>query len=134
MSDELTVVEELVTKFLLELMTERVMSERGVSIGIQASSMRGLLASPSTTHRARPSCEKRTKHKDDLVNAKLILRILLAYLQPLSGAINRDSVPRDFEYVLVTAYLSKEVCTVCADQNKLAALKFSDFNLDDRKV
>jgi hypothetical protein len=43
-------------------------------------------------------------------------------------------VPRDFEYVLVTAYLPKEVCAVRADQNKLTALKFSDFNLGDRKV
>jgi hypothetical protein len=43
-------------------------------------------------------------------------------------------VPRDFEYALVTAYLPKEVCVVRADQDKLAVLKFSDFNLDDRKV
>jgi hypothetical protein len=41
MSDELTAVEESVTEFLLDLMTERVMSERGVSTGVQASSMRG---------------------------------------------------------------------------------------------
>jgi hypothetical protein len=43
-------------------------------------------------------------------------------------------VPRDFEYALVTAYLPKEVRTVRVDQNKLAALNFSDFNLDDWKV
>jgi hypothetical protein len=43
-------------------------------------------------------------------------------------------VPRDFEYTLVTAYLPKEVRAVRADQDKLAALKFSDFNLGDRKV
>jgi hypothetical protein len=43
-------------------------------------------------------------------------------------------VPRDFEYVLVTAYLPKEVRAVRADQDKLAELKFSDFNLGDRKV
>jgi hypothetical protein len=42
MSDELIVVEESVTEVLLDLMTERVISERGVSIGVQASSMRGL--------------------------------------------------------------------------------------------
>ena len=62
MSDELTAVEESVTKFLLDLMIERVMSERGVSIGVQASSMRGLSTSLSTT-RVGPSClvdEKRT--------------------------------------------------------------------------
>jgi hypothetical protein len=35
---------------------------------------------------------------------------------------------------MITAYLSKGVRVVCADQDKLAALKFSDFNLGDRKV
>jgi hypothetical protein len=43
-------------------------------------------------------------------------------------------VPRDFEYTLVTAYLSKGIHAVRADQDKIAALKFSDFNLEDRKV
>jgi hypothetical protein len=35
---------------------------------------------------------------------------------------------------LVTAYLPKGIRAVRADQDKIAALKFSDFNLDDRKV
>jgi hypothetical protein len=52
---------------------------------------------------------------------------------PLSGVVNRDSVPSDFEYALVTAYLTKGVRTVHVDQDKLAALKFSDFSLGDRK-
>jgi hypothetical protein len=43
-------------------------------------------------------------------------------------------VPRDFEYALVTAYFPKGIHVVCADQEKIAALKFNDFNLDDRKV
>jgi hypothetical protein len=68
------------------------------------------------------------------VNAKLILSILPAYLPPLSSAINRDSVPREFEYALVTAYLPKGIRAVHTDQEKIAALKFSDFNLGDRKV
>jgi hypothetical protein len=54
MSDEITTVEESVTKVLLDLMTERVMSERGVSTGVQASSTRGLSTSSSTA-RAGPS-------------------------------------------------------------------------------
>jgi hypothetical protein len=117
-------------------MTERVMSERGVSIGVQASSTKGLPASPSTTRDgpSHPVDEKRTKHKDDLANAKLISGILPTYLPPLSITINRDSVPRDFEYALVTAYLPKGIRVVHVDQDKIAALKFSDFNLDDRKV
>jgi hypothetical protein len=117
MSDELTVVEESVTEVLLNLMTERFMSERGVSTGVQAYSMRGLSASPSTTRAgpSKPVYEKRTKHRDDLTNSKLIPSILPTYLLPLSGVINRDSVPRDFEYALVTAYLSKGIHAVRSD-------------------
>jgi hypothetical protein len=134
MSDELSAAEKIVEEVLIDLMTERVMS---MSIGVQASSMRGLPASPSTAHGARPSRpsdEKRTKHRDDLANAKLIPSILPTYIPPLSGTVNRDSVPRDFEYTLVTTYLPKGIRAVRADQDKIAALKFSDFNLGDRKV
>jgi hypothetical protein len=48
MSDELATVEESLIEVLLDLMTERVMSERGLSTGLQETSTRGLLASPST--------------------------------------------------------------------------------------
>jgi hypothetical protein len=88
MSDELIIVEKYVEEVLIDLMTERVMS---MSIGVQASPMRGLPTSPSTACRARPSRpsdEKRTKHKDDLANAKLISTILLAYIPPLSVTVN----------------------------------------------
>jgi hypothetical protein len=43
-------------------------------------------------------------------------------------------VPRYFEYELITVYLPKGIRAVCAYQDKIAVLKFSDFNLDDRKV
>jgi hypothetical protein len=136
MFDELTTTEESVTEVLLELRTKRVMSERGLSTGLQASSTRGLAASPSTAHAgpSRPTNEKRTKHRDDLTNAKLIPSILLAYLPPLSGAINHDNVPREFKYAVIIAYLPKGVRAVRADQDKLATLKFSDFNLEDWKA
>jgi hypothetical protein len=90
----------------------------------------------SSTARANPSQEidkKRTKHRDDLVNAKPIPSILPAYLPPLSSAITRDSVPCKFEYALITAYLPKEVRAFHSNQDKLTTLKFSDFNLSDRK-
>jgi hypothetical protein len=35
---------------------------------------------------------------------------------------------------MITAYLPKGVHVVCANQDKLVALKFSDFNLGDTKV
>jgi hypothetical protein len=136
MSDELSAAEKIVEEVLIDLMTERVMSEREMSASIQASSTRGLQASPSTAHGAgssRPSAEKRTKHRDDLANAKLIPSILSDYIPPLVGAVSRDSVPREFEYTMVTAYLPKGIRTVRAQQDKITALKFSDFNLGDRK-
>jgi len=52
----------------------------------------------------------------------------------MSDAINLDSVPREFEYALVTTYLPKGICTVCTNQENIATLKFSHVNLDDRKV
>jgi hypothetical protein len=70
MSDKFSAAEKFFKEVLIDLMTERVML---MSVGIQASSMRGLQASPLTTHGSRssqPSAEKRTKHKDDLTNAK----------------------------------------------------------------
>jgi hypothetical protein len=105
MSDELSAIEKSVEEVLIDLMAEKVMST-----GIQASSTRGVQASPSTARRSgpsRPTAEKRTKHRDDLANVKLILTILPDYIPPLAGAVSRDSVPRDFDYTLVTAYLRR---------------------------
>jgi hypothetical protein len=134
MSDELSTVEKVVEEGLIDLMTKRVML---MSTGIQASSTRRLPASFSIACGAkpsRPSDEERTKNMDDLVNAKLISTILPTYLPPLSGAINRDNVPRYFEYALITAYLLKGIQAVRANQDKLVALKFSEFNLKYHKV
>jgi hypothetical protein len=99
-----------VKKVLIDLMTERVMS-----MGVQASSTRGEEASPSTARRSGPSrvvTINRTKHKDDLANAKLILTILPDYIPPLAGVVSRDSVLRDFDYTLVIAYLPKGIRVV----------------------
>jgi hypothetical protein len=137
MSDELSTVEKVVEEVLTDLMTERVMSERRMSIGVQSFLLGGVQASPSTTHGAGPSrtiTETRTKHRDDIENAKFISRILSVYIPPLSGKINRNSVPRDFEYKLIIVYLLKGVCTVRVDQDKLTTLKFNDFNLGDLKT
>jgi hypothetical protein len=65
------------------------------------------------------------------MNANMISSILPTYIPLLSGAINRDSVPKYFEYALVTAYLPKGIR---AYQDQIVALNFSDFNLGDRKV
>jgi hypothetical protein len=131
MSDELNTAEKIVEEVLIDLMAEKVMSA-----GIQASSTRGVQASPSTARGSRPSrpaAEKRTKHRDDLENVKLIPTILPDYIPPLAGAVSRDSVPRDFDYTMVTAYLPKGIRAVRTQQDKIATLKFNDFNLGDRK-
>jgi hypothetical protein len=115
MSEELSVLEESMKEVLVDLRMEKIMSERRMSAGVQASSISGVQASPSTTHGARNSIivtETRMKHIDDITNDKLILRILLAYLPPLSGSINRDNVPRNFYYALVMAYLPKGIHAV----------------------
>jgi hypothetical protein len=98
--------------------------------------MRGVQASSSIAREgtSRAGVERRTKHKDNIANANLVPSILLAYIPSLSGAINKDNVPRDFEYTLVKTYLPKGVCTIHADHDKITSLKFSDFNLGDHKV
>jgi hypothetical protein len=81
MSEELSAVEESVKEVLIDLMNERVMS-----VGVQDSSTRGVQASPSTAHGSRPSraaTEKRTKHRDDLVNE--VITIYPTRLHPTPG-------------------------------------------------
>jgi hypothetical protein len=131
MSNEINVVENSVKEVLIKLMAEKVMS-----IGIQSSSMRGVQASPSNSCKSEPSRaanEKRTKHRDDLENIKLIPSILPDYFSPLYGAVNRDSVPKDFEYTLIIVYLPKRICTVKPQQDKLLNLNINEFNLGDHK-
>jgi hypothetical protein len=85
MSEALSAAEKVVEEILIDLMTEKSMS---MYEAIHASSTGTVQASLSTAHGVGPSRERQTKHKDDLVNAKLILNILPTYLPPLSGAIN----------------------------------------------
>jgi hypothetical protein len=84
MSDEIRVVEKSIEEILIDLMVEKVMS-----IGVQASSMRGVKESSS--------------------NAKLIPSILPNYIPSLAGTVSRDSVPRDFDYTFIIVYLSKGI-------------------------
>jgi hypothetical protein len=106
-----------VKEVLIDLMIERVMFERVMFVGVQASSKRGVKESPSNDRRAapsQPSLEKRTKYRDDLENAKLIPTILSDYISPLAGVVIRDSVLRYFEYTMVTVYLLKGIHAVQA--------------------
>jgi hypothetical protein len=110
MSKEHSAVENSVEEILIDLMAEKVLSA-----GAQASSTRGVQASPSTARRSGPSrdgTEKWSKHRDDLVNAKLIPSIMPNYIPPLVGTVSCDSVPRDFDYTLIIVYLPKGICVV----------------------
>jgi hypothetical protein len=134
MSNELSTAENIVEELFIKLMTERVMS---MFTGIQTSSTRGIPTYPSTAHGAGPSRssdEKRTKNRDDLENSKPIPTILPTYIPTLSSVVNRDNIPRDFKYALVTTYLPKGIQAVRENQDKIITLKFSHFNLGDRKV
>ena len=53
MSDELSAIEKIVEEVLIDLMTERVISEREMSTSIQASLTRGVQTSLSTTRGVR---------------------------------------------------------------------------------
>jgi hypothetical protein len=131
MSEELSADEESMKEVIIDLVNERVMS-----VGVQESSIKGVEASLLISHRSEPSrviIEKRTKHRDDLANAKLLSTILPDYISPLDDAVSRDSVPRDFDYTMVTAYLPKGIHTIRAQQDKITTLKLNDFNLGDRK-
>jgi hypothetical protein len=77
--------------------------------------------------------EKRSKHRDDLANTKLIPSVLPDYILPLAGVVIHDSVPRDFEYTLITAYLPKGIRAVGPQMGLIPDLKINDFNLRDRK-
>jgi hypothetical protein len=77
--------------------------------------------------------EKRTKHRDDLANAKLIPTIFLDCILPLADTVSHDSVPRDFKYTMIIVYLSKGICAVRAQQDKITTLKFNGFKLGDHK-
>jgi hypothetical protein len=77
-SEDLSALEESAKEVLVDLRTEKIMLERRMSAGVQASSTGGVQDSPSTTRRAgtsRIAIELRTKQKDDIVNDNLILSI-----------------------------------------------------------
>jgi hypothetical protein len=67
------------------------------------------------------------------VNAKLIPSILLDYIPPLAGAVSHDSVPRDFDYTLITSYLLSRIDTVGTQLGQIMTLNINDYNLGDHK-
>jgi isocitrate dehydrogenase kinase/phosphatase len=62
MSDELSTAENFFEEALIDLMTERDMSERGMSIGVQESSSGALSATPPLLKQYHPD----RLRKDDL--------------------------------------------------------------------
>jgi hypothetical protein len=98
------------------------MAKKVMSTGAQASSTRGVKASPSNAHPFGPSRnakKKRSKNHDNLENMKLIPSILPDCIPPLARVVSRDIVPRDFAYTLIIAYLPKGICTVGLQLDRL---------------
>jgi hypothetical protein len=75
--------------------------------------------------------EQRSKHRDDLANAKKISSILPDYIPPLVGMVNRDNIPHEYEYTLTTTYIPKGIHVVGSQLGKIPLLKNNDFNLND---
>jgi hypothetical protein len=67
------------------------------------------------------------------VNVKLIPSILPNYIPPLVSVVIRDSLPRDFEYIVITVYLSKGIQAVRLQLERIPTLKIGDYNLGYRK-
>jgi hypothetical protein len=55
------------------------------------------------------------------------------YIPPLAGAVSPDSIPRDFDYTMITAYLSNGIHAVGIQLERIMTLNISDFNLGDLK-
>jgi hypothetical protein len=131
MSKEISAAEKSFEEILIDLMAEKLMSA-----GIQASLMRGVQASSLTScgsGASRAVTKKKTKHSDELVNAKLIPSILPDYIPPLASVISHDCVPRDFDYTVITMYLSKGIRVVRLQLERIPMLNISDYNLGDHK-
>jgi hypothetical protein len=73
------------------------------------------------------------KNHDELVNVKLIPSILPIYIPPLAGIVSHDSVPRDFDYTIITVYLPKGICVVRPHLERIPTLKINDYNLGYQK-
>jgi len=67
------------------------------------------------------------------VNAKLIPSILPNYILPLAGAVSHESVPREFDYTLITVYLLKGIRAVGPHLGQIMTLNISDFNFGYHK-
>jgi len=64
----------------------------------------------------------------------LIPSILHVYIPPLDGAVSCDSVSRDFDYAIITAYLPKGIHAVRPQLERILMLKISDYNLGDHNI
>jgi hypothetical protein len=129
MLDADCVLEKSVEEILVEIMAKIFMS-----VGLHALSTGGLQASPSTAHRSsQPVTETQSKHHDDLANAKQISSVLSEYIPPLASTVTYDSMPRDFEYTLIIAYIPKGIRVVGPQLGHIPTLKNNNFNLRDQK-
>ena len=67
------------------------------------------------------------------MNSKLIPSILPDYIPPIVGVVSHENVSRDFEYIVITWYLSKGICIARLQLQRIPTLKIIDYNLGKRK-
>jgi hypothetical protein len=59
--------------------------------------------------------------------------VLPDYILHLAGAVNRNNIPCDFEYMLITAYMLKGIHVVGSQLGHIPTLKNNEFNIGDIK-
>jgi hypothetical protein len=65
---------------------------------------------------------------------KLILSIFPKYIPPLAGVVSCDSVSRDLDYTIITAYLPKGIQVVRPQLESISTLNINNYNLGDHKI
>jgi hypothetical protein len=64
---------------------------------------------------------------------KKIPLVLPEYILPLASTVNHDSIPHEFKYMLIIAYILKGIHIVGPQLGHILALNNNDFNLGDWK-
>jgi hypothetical protein len=67
------------------------------------------------------------------MNVKLIQSVFPEYIPPMDSMVSHDSVTRDFDHTMITAYLPKGIHTVGPQLGHILMLKINDLKLGDRK-
>jgi hypothetical protein len=68
-----------------------------------------------------------------MANVKHIPSILPEYIPPLYGVVNKNNIPRDYEYTMFIVYILKGIRIVESQLGQIPQPKNNEFNLGDQK-